>query len=122
MAGYTQAYSQTVLDWAHPTTGNGDFVAYSVNGTSEFAGLARTAIGATGWAAATPAQPSVKANGTALTSANATAAGTVSHYAVFSASTSGVQKTDWQAVDTARTVAIGDNVNWPVGTVRVTMD
>lgn len=122
MAGYTQVYERDTLDRNHPTTGNGDFVAYSVNGTSEFAGLARTAIGATGWAAATAATPSVKANGVALTSANATAAGTVSHYAIFSASTSGVQKTDWTTVDTARTVAIGDNVNWPIGTVRVTMD
>ena len=71
MAGLTNAESQATLDARFPTTGATDHIAYSTNGTSEFGGLARTAIGATGWAAATSADPSVKANANALTSAAA---------------------------------------------------
>lgn len=122
MAGYTQAYAQTVLDWAHPTTGNGDHVGYSVNGTSEFSGLARTPIGATGWAAATAAQPSVKANSAVLTSAAATGGGTVTHFAVFSAITAGVQKTDWTTLTSSRVVATGDQLQWAIGALQITMD
>ena len=122
MAGYTQAYAQTVLDWAHPTTGNGDHVGYSVNGTSEFAGLARTPIGATGWSAATAAQPSVKANSAILTSAAASSGGTVTHFAVFSAITGGVQKTDWTALTASRVVATGDQLQWAIGALAITLD
>jgi hypothetical protein len=92
-----------------------------VNGTSEFAGLARTAIGATGWAAATSADPSVKANANALTSAAATSAGTVSHFAIYSASTAGTQRTDWTALSSSRTVAIGDTLSWAIGSASVTL-
>src|SRR3954470_8839762 len=100
MAGLTTTESQATLDARFPTTGGGDFIAYSINGTSEFAGLARTAIGAQGWAGATAADPSVKANGSALTSAAATATttGATISYAIFSASTAGVQRTDWTAL------------------------
>ena len=76
MAGLTNAESAATLDVRFPTTGGTDHIAYSVNGSSEFAGLARTAIGATGWAAATVADPSVKANANALTSAAASSGGT----------------------------------------------
>ena len=62
MAGLTTTESQATLDARFPTSGGGDFIAYSSNGTTEFAGLARTAIGATGWAAATSADPSVNAS------------------------------------------------------------
>lgn len=62
MAGLTTAESQATLDARFPTTGGTDYIAYSANGTSETASLARTSIGATGWAAATAADPSVKAN------------------------------------------------------------
>lgn len=121
MAGLTNAESQATLDARFPTTGATDHIAYSVNGTSEFAGLARTAIGATGWAAATAADPSVKANANALTSAAATGAGTISHFAIYSASTAGTQRTDWQAVSASKTVAIGDTVSWAVGQCSVTL-
>lgn len=121
MAGLTNAESQATLDARFPTTGATDHIAYSVNGTSEFAGMARTAIGATGWAAATAADPSVKANANALTSAAASSAGTISHFAIYSASTAGTQRTDWQAVSASKTVAIGDTVSWAVGQCSVTL-
>lgn len=122
MAGYTQAYAQAVLDWAHPTSANGDHIAYSVNGSSEFSGFTRTPIGAAGYAAATAAQPSVKANNAILTSAAATSGGTVTHFAVFSAITAGTQKTDWTALASSRTVAINDTLQWAVGALQITMD
>lgn len=122
MAGFTQAEAVAILDNRFPVTGGGDYIAYSTNGSSEFAGLARTAIGATGWAAATAAQPSVKANANVLTSAAATSAGTVTHYAVFTAITAGTQRIDWQALASSRTVAIGDQLQWAVGAAAITLD
>ncbi|MGN6245095.1 MAG: phage tail fiber protein [Motilibacteraceae bacterium] len=121
MAGLTNTEAQATLDARFPTTGATDYIAYSVNGTSEFAGLARTAIGAAGWAAATNADPSVKANAGTLTTAAATSGGTVSHFAVFSASTAGTQRTDWTALTTSRTVAAGDQLQWAAGVLQVTL-
>jgi hypothetical protein len=124
MAGYTQAYQQTTLDANHPTSGNTDHIAWSSNGSSENTTIitSRLAIGATGWAAATAATPSVKANNALLTSATAAAAGTLTHFAIFSASTAGTQKTDWQAFTTSRTLAIGDTVTVAIGAVAITLD
>jgi hypothetical protein len=119
MAGLTTTESQATLDARFPTTGATDQVRYSVNGTTEFAGLAPTAIGATGWSSATAADPSVKANASALTSAAATAAGTVSHFAVYS--TGGAQRTDWTLLTTARTVAIGDQLSHAAGAISITL-
>ena len=121
MAGLTTTEAQATLDARFPTTGGGDFIAYSANGTSERASLARTAIGATGWAAATAADPSVKANANALTSAAATGAVTITHCATYSASTGGTQRTDWQAVASSRTLAIGDTVSIAVGAHQITL-
>ena len=121
MPGLTNAESQATLDARFPTTGGTDHIAYSVNGTSEFAGLARTAIGATGWAAATAADPSVKANANALTSAAATGGGTVSHFAIFNAATAGTQRTDWTALTASRTVATGDQITWAAGSAAVSL-
>ncbi|MCW2758041.1 MAG: hypothetical protein JWO46_1787 [Nocardioidaceae bacterium] len=121
MAGLTNAESVATLDARFPTTGGGDYIAYSVNGTSEFAGLARTAVGATGWAPATNADPSVKANANALTSAAATSGGTVSHFAVFSASSAGVQRTDWTALAASKTVGTGDQLTHAIGAIAVTL-
>lgn len=129
MAGLTTAESQATLDSRFPTTGGTDHVGYSTNGTSEFAGLTRTAIGATGWAAATAADPSVKANANALTSAAATSttsAATI-YYAIFTASTGGTQRTDWTALTdnagAARTftLAVGDQLTHGVGKIAVTL-
>lgn len=123
MAGFTQAYQQTLLDYAFPNTAATDHIAYSANGTSEAAGLARTPIGATGWNAATAATPSVKANKNTLVSAAASAAVTISHFAVYDAATGGVQKTDWQALTGgARALAIGDKLEWAAGACSVTLD
>lgn len=122
MAGLTQAEAQATLDARFPTTGSTDHIAYSANGTSETANLARTAIGATGWAAATAAQPSVKANANLLTSPAATGAVTVSHFAIYSAASAGTQRTDWQALTSPRTLAIGDKLEHAVGAISVTLD
>ena len=92
MAGFPTAYAQTLLDYAFPTSGSTDHIAYSANGTSETGSLARTAVGATGWAAATAADPSVKANNALLTSAAASAGVTVTHFAIYSASTAGTSE------------------------------
>ena len=121
MAGFTNAESVAVLDARFPTTGATDHIAYSTNGTSEAAIIARTAIGATGWAAATNADPSVKANGTALTSAAASGSGTVTHFAIYTASTGGTQRTDWTALASSRAVATGDTLSWAIGALQVTL-
>ena len=121
MAGLTTTESQAILDARFPTTGATDHIAYSTNGTTEFAGLARTAVGATGWAAATAADPSVKANANALTSAAASSGGTVTHFAIYSASTAGTQRVDWTALSASRTVATGDQLTHAVGAIAVTL-
>ena len=122
MAGFSQAEQVTILDLRFPTSGAGDAVAYSTNGTSEFSGLARTSVGATGWSAATAATPSVKANSSAITSAAATAAGTVTHFAIFSAATGGTQRTDWTPLATSQAVAIGGKLSHAVGAISITLD
>lgn len=122
MAGLSQAEQQATLDARFPTSGGGDYIGYSANGTSEFAGVARTAVGATGWAAATAATPSVKANANALSSAAASSAGTVTHAACFSASSGGTQRTDWQALTTSVPVIIGGQITWAVGSFQITLD
>lgn len=122
MAGLTQALQQTALDYLFPTTGGTDYIAYSANGTSETASLARTAVGGTGWASATAATPSVKANANVLTSAAASGAVTVTHACIYSASTGGTQRTDWQALGTSRTLAIGDKLEFAASAFAITLD
>ena len=117
MAGLTQARQQAILDAEFVA---GDYIAYSANGTSETGSLARTAIGA--WDAATAANPSVRDNTNALTSATATGAVTITHFAVYSASTAGTQKTDWTALAASKTLGIGDQVTWAAGALQVTLD
>lgn len=121
--GLVVSESQAALDNRFPTTGATDYIAYSANGTTETGSLARTAIGATGWAAATAADPSVKANANALTSAAATGAVTVSHWCIYSASSGGTQRTDWQVFtgSVTKTLAIGDKLYWAVGQAAITM-
>jgi hypothetical protein len=119
--GLTISESQATLDARFPTTGGTDYIGYSANGTSEAAGLARTAVGATGWAAATAADPSVKANASVITTATATAGLTVSHFAIFTASSGGTQRTDWQALSASKTLAIGDQGTWAAGALQVTL-
>lgn len=121
MAGMTTAEAQATLDARFPTTGATDYVAYSANGTSETGSLARTAVGATGWAAATAADPSVKANGTGLTTATASGAVTITHFAIYTASSGGTQRTDWTALAASKTLGIGDSATWAVGALAVTL-
>ena len=122
MAGFTQGECQAILDNRFPTSGGGDYIAYSANGTSETGSMARTSVGATGWSAATAAQPSVKGNANVLTSAAASAGVTISHFAIYNASTAGTQRTDWQALTTARTLLTGDQVQWAVNACQITLD
>ncbi len=121
MAGLTNGESQATLDARFPTTGATDHIAYSANGTSETASLARTPIGATGWSAATAADPSVKANANVLTSAAASGVVTVTHFAIYTAVTAGTQRTDWQALAASKALAIGDKLEWAVGAAQVTL-
>ena len=121
MAGLTNAESAATLDARFPTTGGTDYVAYSANGTSETASLARTSVGATGWAAATVADPSVKANGAVLTTAAASGAVTITHFAVFSASSGGTQRTDWTALGASKVLGIGDTATWAISALKVTL-
>ena len=124
MAGLTQALQQSVLDSStlFPTSAATDHIAYSANGTTETGSLARTAIGATGWAAATAATPSVKANNALLTSAAASAPVVVTHFAIYSASSSGTQKTDWTALSSSRSLSTSDQLTWAIGALTVTLD
>lgn len=121
MPGLTNAESAATLDSRFPTSGATDHIAYSINGTSEWSGLARTPIGAAGWAAATNADPSVKANNTALTTAAATGSGTITHYAIFSALTGGTQRVEWTAVSQDTPVVPGGVLTIAVGAVTVTL-
>jgi hypothetical protein len=122
MAGLTQALQQSTLDTLFPTSGATDHIAYSSNGSSEGAFLARTPIGATGWASATAATPSVKANNAALTSAAASTGATVTHFAIYTAVTAGTQRTDWTALTASKTVTTGDQLTWAAGACAVTLD
>lgn len=121
MPGLSNAKAAATLDLAFPTSGASDFVGYSVNGTSETANLARTAIGATGWAAATVADPSVKANSAVLNTAAASAAIVVTHFAIFSDASGGTQDTDWQALSSPRSLANGEATSWAIGALQVTL-
>lgn len=120
MAGLTNFASKQALDFLFPTSAATSYIAWSVNGTTEFSGLARTAVGATGWSAATSADPSVKTNSGALVSAAASSGGSVSHYAIFDASTSGNQLVDWTALASPRTVVTGDQLTVAVSQISVT--
>lgn len=121
MAGLTNAVAASTLDTLFPTSGATDYIAYSTNGTTESGIFARTAIGATGWAAATVADPSVKSNNAALTSAAAASGGTITHFAIYSASSGGTQRTDWTALTSSRTVVAGDTLTWAIGDLDVTL-
>jgi len=119
--GLTIAESVETLDVRFPVTGGADHIAYSADGTSETASLARTPIGATGWAAAISADPSVKANAGTLSTATASAGVTLTHFAVYSALTAGTQRTEWQALTAPRTLASGEGTSWAAGALQITL-
>lgn len=119
MAGLTNAESLATLDARFPTTGGTDYVMYSANGTTETGSLARHAVGATGWAGATSADPSVKANAAVLTSAAASAGVVLTHFAA--CTSTGTARTDWTALSTSRTLATGDRMEWAIGALQITL-
>jgi hypothetical protein len=119
MAGLTTAESQATLDARFPTSGAVDYVGYSANGSSETGSLARTNIGATGWAAATAADPSIKANAAVVTSAAASGSVTVTHFAIMTSS--GTLRTDWTALAASKALVSGDKLEWAIGALAVTL-
>jgi hypothetical protein len=118
MAGLTVARSQAILDAEFVNT---DYIAYSTNGSSEMASLARTSIGT--WDASTSADPAVRDNTSALTSAGYAAAGpvTVTHFAIYSASTGGTQRTDWTTLTASRSLSLNDQLTHAAGAIAVTL-
>lgn len=114
MAGLTQALQQQVLEDVFLDT---DLIGWSTDGAAEFAGLSRTEIS---WGPASAASPSVKATDADLLSAEATQAGAVSHFAVFSVG--GTRLTDWKALASPRTLAVGDRLSADAGAFFATMD
>lgn len=110
---YTQAGQQFILDAAFPTGSTAHAVAWSVNGTSQWAGLTRTAIGS--YAAATATNPSWKSNASKLTTDASTAAGAVSHYATFTAASGGTQLSVWKPLTSPVQVALGGKLEVAAG-------
>lgn len=122
MAGMTQAEAVATLDARFPTSGSTDHVMWSENGSAESSNLGRMAIGDTGWAGATAAQPSVKSNANDLESPAATGACTITHYAIVSLSSGGTQRTDWTALGASQALGIGDKISVAAGVLDVTLD
>ena len=120
MAGLVTSVCQTMLDAQFPTTGATDYVGYSENGADESSNLARTNIGAANWASATAADPSVKANVAAVTSAAATGAATFSHFAIMDSG--GTLRSDWTAFTGGNeTLAVGDKLEFAAGDLEITL-
>ena len=137
MPGLTDAEAKATLDARFPTSGATDHVGWSTNGSTETTIFARTPVGATGWQAATTANPSVKANANVLTSAAASGAasnaaaisfptataswGTVTHYALFDAASSG-NMLRWAALTASKTIGSGDTASFAIGALQMTED
>ena len=119
MAGLTNAEAAATLDARFPTSGATDYVAYSANGSTETGSLARTAVGATGWAAATVADPSVKANANTLTTAAASADVTLTHYRI--EQSDGTARTDWTELAAPKSLLAGQTTAWDAGALWVTL-
>lgn len=115
MAGLSQAAQQAALTHLCGS-GTGHQIEYSVNGTSAWAGLAATAVT---WSSPTAATPSEVSNTAALTTAAATAAGTVTHVRAVK---SGLVITDWQALTVPRALQIGDRGEHAAGAIKITLD
>ncbi len=63
----------------------------------------------------------MKANANALTTAAASSGATITHFAIYSASTAGTQKTDWQALTASRAVSTGDQLTVAIASCAVTL-
>jgi len=113
----TQAMQQQALDNVFVDT---DYIAWASDSSGTLSAVARTAV--TDWTNASAATPSVKENASALTSAVATGPTDVTHWATFSASTGGVQKSTWEPVDNPRSLLTGDTLTVAAGSLRHTLD
>jgi hypothetical protein len=114
MAGFTNAYSATVLD---AQLSNTDFIAWSANGSSETGSLARTAV--TAWGSAVAGAPATKKNTQNLETAEASGSVTVSHFAIYSLSSGGTQKTDWTALAAARSLPSGGKLTIAIDALSI---
>lgn len=122
MTGFTDAESAATLDQRYPTTGASDYLAYSEDGSTETTDLARTAVGATGWAAATTADPSVKANASTLVTDDASADLALTHFRVMDAATGGNARSDWTALTGSPvTILTGEHGEWAAGDLQITL-
>jgi hypothetical protein len=64
----------------------------------------------------------VKANNAILTTAAASGAVTITHFAIYTAITAGSQRTDWTPLAASKTLAIGDKGEFAIGALQVTLD
>ena len=119
MAGMTTTESKEVLDARYPTGATTDKIAYSLNGTSAWSGLAASNIGS--YAAATNADPSVKANAAEILSAGCTATGQPLYFQI--QKSDGTPRGDWTLFSPAPSTlsVIGDQLRHPAGTVGISL-
>lgn len=123
--GFTQAIHQGILDGAaYSGLADTNYIAYSENGTSESAYLARTKMNANdssgAWDAATAANPSVVGNTQALTSPACSGDNkTFTDWCVYSAATNGTQITRWTNFDTSRTLSTGGKLEHAAQDLKV---
>jgi hypothetical protein len=113
MAGFTDAYENTVLDLAiHSTT---DVVKFA---TSSVGANATTGVAMAFAAAASGA----KSNSAIGETGTITAGGAFTHFALFATGGS-TQKTDWTAL-TGGTINVSANgkITWQIGDFTVTLD
>ena len=116
MAGFTTAFSRTTLDAAIV---DGDKIHWSENGSSDSTHVAATTV--TAWDASTDADPAVRSNTGALTSAACDADSiTISHFAIFD-SAGTTQKTDYTALDSSRSLDTGDTLSIAANAIEVTL-
>lgn len=115
--GLSNAELARVANAAYPAGAATQYVGYSTNGTSETGILTRTAVGT--WNNAASANPALKANTVLLETAAATGAGTVTHFAIFSASTGGTQLSGWTALAAAQSLSVGAKLQWAVGDLEI---
>ena len=122
--GFTSAEAAATLDVRFATGASTDYIAWSADGSNETASLARTSVGS--WAAATVADPSVKANSAIITTAAATGSVTVSHGRIMTASSGGTARTDWEPLrvggtPTPRALLTGDALTIAIGAHQITL-
>lgn len=117
MAGLTKEEAKKTLDWLFPISGATDYIGYSINGIDEFNGLARTFIGASGWAPASSSLPIIKTNNAIFTTEEASASGVIRYIAIFS--DLGIQRTNWSLLEEPKNLNIGDILEFPIGIIKL---